>query len=134
LKSLPHSNNLSKNFINNKLGGKSMRKLVLAVMLFVASVGFVCPPAASAYDFGNFTSSTLVSKAWGALAQNDLEAILAYTNKCVELYAEQAQKMQSELKDYIAFDPNDPATKDKVFSLWALNDVATALYIQGEAY
>ncbi|HNV23461.1 MAG TPA: tetratricopeptide repeat protein, partial [Candidatus Omnitrophota bacterium] len=60
--------------------------------------------------------------------------VLAYTNKCIELYAEQAQKMQNELKDYVVFDPNDPATKEKVFSYWALNDVATALYIQGEGY
>jgi len=111
-----------------------MKKLVLAVMLCVLSVAFICPGVASAYDFGNFTSSTLVTKAWGALAQNDLEAVLAYTNKCVELYAEQAQKMEEELKDYVAYDPNDPATKDKVFSYWALNDVATALYVQGEGY
>ena len=25
-------------------------------------------------------------------------------------------------------------SKEKVFSMWALNDVATALFIQGEAY
>ena len=111
-----------------------MRKFVLIVMLCVISIVFAFAQVASAYDFGDFRSVTLVSKAWGVLAKNDLEAVLAYTNKCIELYAEQAQKMQNELKDYVVFDPNDPATKEKVFSYWALNDVATALYIQGEGY
>ena len=34
--------------------------------------------------------------------------------------------MQSSLSEY-------PLEKEKIFSFWALNDVGTALYIQGEA-
>ncbi len=85
-------------------------------------------PKAVAYNFGDYRSTTLVSKAWEALDKNDIEAVLAYTNKCIELYAEQARKMQSELKDYPA------GNNDDIFKLWALNDVATSYYIQGEAY
>ncbi|MBI3601280.1 MAG: tetratricopeptide repeat protein [Candidatus Omnitrophica bacterium] len=85
-------------------------------------------PKAEVYNFGDYRSTTLATKAWGALDKNDIEAVLAYTNKCIELYAEQARKMQADLKDY-------PTGKnDDIFKYWALNDVATSYYIQGEAY
>ncbi len=85
-------------------------------------------PKAQAYNFGDYRSSTLVSKAWGALDKNDIEAVLAYTNKCIELYAEKARQMQTSLKDYVT------GSNDDIFKYWALNDVATSYYIQGEAY
>ncbi len=82
----------------------------------------------AAVNFGDFKSSTLVAKAWDALAKGDIESVLAYTNKCVELYAEPARKMQDSLSDY-------PAGKNEdIFKMWALNDVATSYYIQAEAY
>ena len=81
-----------------------------------------------AYEFGDFRSATLVSKAWAGLSSGDIEAVLAYTNKCIELYGEQARAMQKDLKDYVTGEPKD------VHAKWALNDVATSLYIQGEAY
>jgi len=79
-------------------------------------------------NFGDYRSSTLVGKAWAALAQNDIESVLAYTNKCISLYAAQAVKMQAGLKDYAT------GSNDDIFKYWALNDVATSYYIQGEAY
>jgi tetratricopeptide (TPR) repeat protein len=79
-------------------------------------------------NFGDYRSSTLVTKAWTALTQNDIESVLAYTNKCISLYAAQASKMQAGLKDYAT------GTNDEIFKYWALNDVATSYYIQGEAY
>src|SRR5207248_983263 len=72
--------------------------------------------------------STLATKAWEALAKNDIEAVLAYTNKCIELYAAKAKEMQAGLKNYVT------GSNDDIFKMWALNDVATAYYIQGEAY
>ncbi|OGW95875.1 MAG: hypothetical protein A2Z81_05925 [Omnitrophica WOR_2 bacterium GWA2_45_18] len=91
-------------------------------------MGWMSSPVAAAYNFGDFRSETLTTKAWGALAQSDIEGVLAYTNKCLELYAGEAQKMQKELTGY----PQGP--NEKIFSYWALNDVATSLFIQGEAY
>src|ERR1700733_3920502 len=44
-------------------------------------------------NFGDYRSSTLTTKAWGALAQNDIESVLAYTNKCISLYAAKASEM-----------------------------------------
>ena len=96
----------------------------------VAQPAAVAPeaPTKAPINFGDYRSSTLVTKAWQALAQNDIESVLAYTNKCISLYAAQAKKMQSGLKDYVT------GSNDEVFKNWALNDVATSYYIQGEAY
>jgi tetratricopeptide (TPR) repeat protein len=79
-------------------------------------------------NFGDYRSSTLVTKAWQALSQNDIESVLAYTNKCISLYAAAAKKMQAGLKDYAT------GSNDDIFKYWALNDVATSYYIQGDAY
>ena len=81
-----------------------------------------------AYNFGDHKSSTLTTKAWQALAQKNIEAVLVYTNKCIEMYAAEASKMHASLTAYPSGDPQE------VFSYWALNDVGTCLFIQGEAY
>ena len=94
----------------------------------VPEANAVVAEAPKAVNFGDFRSSTLVGKAWESLEKSDIESLLAYTNKCIELYAEQARKMQGELKDY------PKGANEEVFKYWALNDVATSLYIQGEAY
>jgi len=104
-----------------------MRKLVLVLIVVFAGISLVCG-SAQAYNFGDFRSETLTVKAWEALSNNDIEAVLAYTNKCLELYAEQAMEMQNDLSDYIE------GPKEKVFAQWALNDVSTSLFVQGEAY
>ena len=52
------------------------------------------------WDFGDYSSSTLVQKAWAALAANDLKAVEAYVNKTLELYAGKAKDMQASLKEY----------------------------------
>ena len=106
-----------------------MKKVLLVVMFLLAGLVVHNPAqAAGPYNFGDYRSVTLVTKAWAALDQNDIEAVLAYTNKCIELYGEKAREMQSGMKDYAKGDDK------QIFSFWALNDVATALYIQGEVY
>ena len=105
-----------------------MKKMLFAFLIAVMGLALVGPQDAAAYNYGDYRSVTLVTKAWAALAENDLEAVLAYTNKCVELYADQAKKMQASLTDFAAGD------NDEIFSYWALNDVATSYFIQGEAY
>ena len=104
-----------------------MKKAVFIVGLLIAAFTFPSK-AVFAYDFGDYRSVTLTTKAWEALNQGDIESVLAYTNKCIELYGEQAKKMQANLKDYVKGKNKD------IFANWALNDVATSLFIQGEAY
>lgn len=105
-----------------------MKRFLAVLTIFMGAMTFAGVQESAAYNFGDFRSETLVGKAWEALAQDDIEAVLAYTNKCLELYAEQAQNMQKSLTGYVE------GTNDDVFKMWALNDVATSLYIQGEAY
>jgi tetratricopeptide (TPR) repeat protein len=105
-----------------------MKKAVCILTLLLWTAGFLYPSPAAAYNYGDFRSETLTSKAWGALNDNDLEAVLAYTNKCIELYSEAAKKMQNSLNDY----PQGP--EEEIHGYWALNDVSTSLFIQGEAY
>jgi tetratricopeptide (TPR) repeat protein len=105
-----------------------MKKLLLMVIFIAVIVCVLFAVEAEAYNFGDFRSETLTTKAWQALEKKDTEGVLAYTNKCLELYAEQAKKMQASLSDYPKGD------NEKIFSYWALNDVATCLFIQGEAY
>ena len=106
-----------------------MKKVISAVVFLLVVAGIIVgPKTAAAYNYGDFRSETLTTKAWQALGDSDLEAVLAYTNKCVELYAEPAKKMQSSLNEY------PTGSNDEIFAFWALNDVATSLFIQGEAY
>ncbi|HOY09556.1 MAG TPA: tetratricopeptide repeat protein [Candidatus Omnitrophota bacterium] len=104
------------------------KKILLCMMAAILGVSLAIPVPAAAYNFGDYRSVTLITSAWQALGENDLEAVLAYTNKCVELYSEQAKKMQASLTAY------PTGTNDEIFSYWALNDIATGLFIQGEAY
>lgn len=108
-----------------------MKKLILIVLGLVLS--FTMPLSAKAYDFGDNRSVTLTTKAWGALDQGDIEAVLAFTNKCIELYSEQAKAMQAALKGYVK-DSKSGGSDKAVFEQWALNDVGTCYFIQGEAY
>ncbi|MDP8266978.1 MAG: tetratricopeptide repeat protein [Candidatus Aceula meridiana] len=103
-------------------------KRVLITALLVLGIGLASPMIASAYNFGDYRSVTLATKGWDALNSGDIEAVLAYTNKCIELYGAQAKKMQASLEGYVE------GEKDDIFKMWALNDVATCLFIQAEAY
>lgn len=104
------------------------KKLFYSLVILWTGMILSIPAVVHAYNFGDYRSETLATNAWGALKEGNLEAVLAYTNKCIELYAGQAKKMQSSLEAY------PQGSNDKIFSYWALNDVATSLFIQGEAY
>jgi tetratricopeptide (TPR) repeat protein len=79
-------------------------------------------------DFGDYSSSTLVQKAWGSLANNDLKSTEAYVNKADEFYSGKAKDMQASLQTFAS------GSNDDIFKYWALNDVGTAWFILGEAY
>ncbi|MBF0483884.1 MAG: tetratricopeptide repeat protein [Candidatus Omnitrophica bacterium] len=104
-----------------------MKKLLSIFAMFL-SMTFLCSSVFAQYNFGDMKSETLAKKAWEALAKNDLEGVLAYTGKCLELYGAKAEEMQKGLTTY------PTGANEKIFSFWALNDVATCLFIQGEAY
>ena len=86
-------------------------------------------PAASAstLDFGDFSSSAITTKAWGALEAKNYDDAIAYTGKCIEMFKGQAVAMQKALTAA-------PTDKDQTFAQWALNDVGTCYFIQAKAY
>ena len=77
-------------------------------------------------DFGDHSSATLTKKAWESLAAGHAEHVLAYTGKCRELYAAEAKKQQAALTDF--------APAEKAHDSWALNDVGTCLFIEGQLH
>jgi len=105
-----------------------MKKVLAVAAVFFGVILSASPTVVFAYDFGDYRSVTLTTRAWEALEKGDIEAVLAYTNKCIELYGEQAKKMQASLTGYVV------GANQDIFNNWALNDVATGLFIQGEAY
>lgn len=80
------------------------------------------------YDFGDYSSATLVTRAWESLEKEDLGLVLGYADKCIKLYGDKAREMQAGLADY------PQGSDDELFAYWALNDVATAHFIKGRAY
>lgn len=83
------------------------------------------------YDFGDASSQTLTTKAWEALGRGDHKGVELYTKKCIELYEDRARAQQASLTDFVDWRKEG---KEKVFSHWALNDVATCYFIRGESW
>ncbi|MDP2939494.1 MAG: tetratricopeptide repeat protein [Candidatus Omnitrophota bacterium] len=110
-----------------------MKRIILVLILGMA-LSLIMPAISKAeYNFGDNRSVTLTTKAWEALDKGDIEAVLAFTNKCITLYTEQAKAMQASLKDYVKSEAEGGTNQD-VFNYWALNDIGTCLFIQGEAF
>ncbi|MBZ0165390.1 MAG: tetratricopeptide repeat protein [Candidatus Omnitrophica bacterium] len=91
-------------------------------------VALLNPTRVLAVDFGDLQSRTLVTKAWQAYAAEDYQTVNALAEKCLDLYAPEAARMQADLKAYPA------GSQEDIYKYWALNDVATILFVQGEAY
>lgn len=95
-----------------------------AAALALIAITVVVAPTARGQDFGDHKSSTLTAKAWEALGQGRHEAVAAYVGKCRELYGAKALEQQKALEDYL------PA--EKGHDAWALNDVGTCFFIEGQ--
>ncbi len=72
------------------------------------------------------SSSELIARAWAAHGKKDIETTFKYTQECIELYKDRADKEQSSLKAL-------PKAKDEIEAVQSLNDVATAYFIQAES-
>ncbi|MGH8045606.1 MAG: hypothetical protein ACREKL_00035 [Chthoniobacterales bacterium] len=84
-------------------------------------------PATAAVDMSDPSSGALTTKAWQAYEAKNYDAVLAYTNKVIELYNKQAIDMQAA--NLASPPPNSEV--EKVHALWALNDVGTCYFIKG---
>ncbi len=118
-----------------------MKKILTLLAISVFAVGCAQTPAteapgavAGAVDFGDYTSETLTTRAWRAMDINDYATAVIYADKCIELFEEEALKMQADihLKRETA-EVKRKQTNQEVFNNWALNDVGTSYFIKGEA-
>jgi tetratricopeptide (TPR) repeat protein len=73
------------------------------------------------------SSGELINKSWSVHGKKDLEATFKYTQELIDLYKDQADKDQASLSAL-------PKNKDEINKVSALNDVATAYFIQAESY
>lgn len=118
-----------------------MKKILTLLAISVLAVGCAQTPAteapgavAGAVDFGNYSSETLTTNAWRAMDRGDYATAVIYTDKCIELYKEEALKMQADIHlKRQTEDVKKKQTNQEVFDNWALNDVGTSYFIKGEA-
>jgi hypothetical protein len=104
----------------------TIRPLVLTL---AAALALSCAaPQLAAVDFGDASSSTLTTKAWGASSGTPEDA-LAYVDQCIKLYEGEALKMQLALTTAGGRPTNE--AREATSSRWALNDVGTCLFIKG---
>ncbi len=96
-----------------------MKPQILLVFLFFFGIS-------AAYAQGQLSSSELINKAWDAHGKKDIEATFRYTEDCIKLYKDEADRLQASLKSL-------PKNKDEIQQVQALNDVATAYFIQAES-
>lgn len=102
-------------------GGGGRTAAVGWCLLAVAPV--LAPTAASAAD--ELSSQALTSRAWNALGSEQLDSVFEATTTCQKLYTDEAKRQQAALSDFL------PA--EKGHDAWALNDVGTCLFIEGQA-
>lgn len=103
----------------------SRRRFVLFRPVFLSLICLIAVGGRSqAAD--DFSSQALTTKAWDSLGAGELATALEATAKCRELYAAEAERQQAGLEDFL------PA--DKGHDAWALNDVGTCLFIEGQVH
>lgn len=112
-----------------------MKTLVIHSLLICAMLLPLAAPAQDAPDkvkgktrkdsSPGYSSYELISKAWSALNDKEYVRAIALANQCVADYAAVALEQQAPLREL----PVPEMAND----YWALNDVATALYIKGRA-
>ena len=78
------------------------------------------------YDFSDESSLTLAAKAWEALNKKDEDSVLAYTERCIELYEQKARDQEASLDDFA------PSGSEKAYDY--LNSLSACYFIRGELY
>ncbi|MDD5665054.1 MAG: hypothetical protein PHI09_02605, partial [Candidatus Omnitrophica bacterium] len=99
------------------------KTIILIVIGLILFCGFSFAQEAGALP----SSGELINKCWQAHGKRDIEATFKYTQELIDLYKDKAQEEQSSLREM-------PKNKNEILEVAALNDVATAYFIQAESY
>jgi beta-glucuronidase len=103
------------------------KKLTNLILLFSFAFCFFSFSLSSFAEEIKPSSGELIARAWAAHGKKDIEATFKYTQECIDLYKDQADKEQGALKAI-------PKAKDEIEAVQVLNDVATAYFIQAESH
>ena len=104
---------------------RSTKLNILTGLLVIFSLILTGNSFAGEYNFGDGSTKTLTAKSWSALQTKDYAGVSAYVDKCVSVFSKKALEQQASLTN---FPPSDEAN-----NYWALNDVATCLFIKGKS-
>jgi len=96
-----------------------MRNVSLIILSLIFSMGLLFAQDKPA-------SGDLTTKAWISHGKKDIEATNNYTQECIDLYKQQAEKEQASLTAL-------PKNKKEIEAVQSLNDVATCYFIQAES-
>ena len=113
--------------LSGRQASHQVTKLVLLTLFFLL-VTWCGGVVVSAEELAAKPSSgELIVKSWEAHGRKDIEATFKYTRQLIDLYKDEADKQQGDLKEL-------PKQKPDIEAVVSLNDVATAYFIQGESY
>ena len=101
-----------------------MKNLLKYLLIFLIALSSTLCSSISFSE--EMSSKQFVTKAWELSSVKDMEALDAHVAKCVEVYGEEAKKLQLSLSKF-------PDKKDAE-KYQSLNDVGTCLFVQAEAY
>ena len=79
------------------------------------------------------SSSALIQEAWKALDEGRYADAIDFAQQCIDHYEDEAIQQQADLTSEVPLESGNKATGEAIFANWALNDVATAYFIQGRA-
>jgi len=102
------------------------RSLQFTVYSLLLVTGWWLVVSAKGFAQEKPSSKELLIKAWEAHGKGDVEDTFKITNKCIELYKEEAERQSLLLKDF------SKTSEIEKFSIY--NDVATCYFIQAESY
>jgi beta-glucuronidase len=96
---------------------------VIGLLIMSPTYCYLLP---TTYSEDRPSSGELIVKAWEVHGRRDIEATFKYTQECIDLYKDEADRLQASLKAL-------PRSKEEIEQVAVLNDVATAYFIQAES-
>ncbi len=99
----------------------------LGIFILIIGCALVAPVRCAPAAQERPSSGELILRCWEAHGKKDQEATLKATQELIYLYKDEADQQQASLKAL-------PESKEEIGAVTALNDVATAYFIQGESY
>jgi tetratricopeptide (TPR) repeat protein len=111
----------------NRLQASGFRLQAFLVICFVACSMLLVACSNFVFAQDKPSSGELIVKSWQVHGKKDVEETFKYTQQLIDLYTEEADKQQASLRGL-------PKNRPDIEAVAALNDVATAHFIQGESY